>query len=207
MTSLMPAGVSTPQPMGPYVAITGHRPPAVGGYKVPNPIYDSILYGLEAAFQQFKPSYVFTGMALGVDQWAAEVCLNMHIPYVAIIPFEGQDKMWPPHSQAKYHWLLQKAAQKVVVCPGAFEPWKMQKRNEYLINNCHQVVAAWTGAPGGTANCLAYAIKVGKPIHYIQLEPQGMVVGDTPNAAGLHSEKQVDKAAVENKTAKRVIDL
>jgi uncharacterized phage-like protein YoqJ len=203
MTSLAPAGIS--QPQGPYVAITGHRPPAIGGYKTPNPIYDTIVYGLAEAFNTFKPSYVLTGMSLGVDQWAAEICLNMDIPFVAVIPFEGQDKMWPPHSQSKYHWLLQKAVQKIVVSQGAFEPWKMQKRNEYLINNCHQVIAVWNGTPGGTSNCLAYAIKVGKPIYYVPLQPAGMVVGGGDPHAG--TEKPMEKAAVENKTAKRVIDL
>jgi uncharacterized phage-like protein YoqJ len=195
-----------PQPIGPYIAVTGHRPPGVGGYKIPNPIYDAVVYGLAEAFMKFKPSYVFTGMSLGVDQWAAEVCMNMDIPFIAVVPFEGQDSIWPPHSKAKYSWLLSKAAQTIMVSQGGFEPSKMQKRNKWMIDRCHQVVAVYNGSAGGTANCLSYAAEIKRPIYYVPLQPKGMVVGSNPNAG--YPEAQSDtKTAVENKTAKRVIDL
>lgn len=182
MIEMPQAPQSDPTPAAFYVAVTGHRPDKLPdratGYKVPNPYYDIVVKGLVEAFTKFEPDYVLTGMALGVDQWAAEICLNMTIPFVAAIPFEGQEKMWPPHSQAKYHWLLSRAYAKYVICEGGFEPWKMQKRNEWMVDSCHQLVAVWNGSPGGTQNCITYATTKKKAIHYVPLPPTGMSVGE-----------------------------
>lgn len=164
------------------VAVTGHRPDKLPdratGYKIPNPYYDLVVKGLVDAFTLYQPDYVLTGMAIGVDQWAAEICLNMDIPFVAALPFNGQESKWPPHSQAKYHWLLSKAHTRYVICEGTYEPWKMQRRNEWMVDSCHQVVAVWNGTPGGTSNCVAYATSKGKAIHYVPLPPAGMTVGE-----------------------------
>ena len=164
------------------IAVTGHRPDKLPdrqtGYKTPNPYYDLVVKGLVDAFEKFQPDYVLTGMAIGVDQWAAEICVNMDIPFVAALPFAGQEGKWPPHSQAKYHLLLSKAHTRYVICEGGYEGWKMQRRNEWMVDSCHQVVAVWNGSPGGTANCVAYATGVGKPIYYVPLPPAGMAVGE-----------------------------
>ena len=208
MVSLIPPPAPAPPvaAINPIVAVTGHRPPQLGGYKIPNPIYDQVVFGLAAAFEKFKPSIVMTGMALGTDQWAAEVCVNMGIPFAAIIPFNGQEKIWPPQSQAKYHWLLQQAHTRILISSGGFTPSAMQKRNEYMINNCHQVVAAFNGSSGGTANCLAYAFKMGKPVHYVPLTPQGMVVGKDLHSAQ-EAPKETEKLEPTDPKAKRVLDL
>lgn len=169
----------TPEPTAPklVIAVTGHRPDKLGGYNTPNPLYDIVVKGLVDAFTEFKPDYVISGMALGVDQWTAEVCINMQIPFIAALPFRDSEKKWPPKSQAKFHWLLSQAYQKYVICDGGFEPWKMQKRNEWMVDSCHKVVAVWNGTTGGTANCLAYATARGKDIYYVPLPPPGMEVG------------------------------
>lgn len=174
MVSLLPP--ETPAPL--YVAVTGHRPDKLGGWKIPNPMYDLTLMGLYNAFLQLKPTYVITGMSLGVDQWAAELCVNMDIPFVAAVPFNGQDGVWIPAAKAKYQWLLSKAAVKYVICEGGFEGWKMQERNKWMVKSCHRMVAVWNGSSGGTANCLKYAAEVGKPVDYVPLPPAGMEVGE-----------------------------
>jgi uncharacterized phage-like protein YoqJ len=161
-----------------YLAVTGHRPDKLGGYKTPNPTFDLVLKGLYEAFLHFKPAYVLTGMALGTDQWAAELCVTLGIPFVAALPFQNMDAKWPPHSKSKFHWLLERASAKYIICDGEYEPWKMQARNKWMIDNCHQVVAVFNGSKGGTANCIGYAIERGKAIHYVPLPPAGMEVGD-----------------------------
>lgn len=151
------------------VAVTGHRPDKLGGWYQPNPVYNFVVQGLHAAFTELKPSYVITGMALGVDQWAAEVCLNMGIPYVAAIPFEGQDSIWPPHARAKYAYLMKSANAAYVISPGPFEPKKMQLRNEWMVRECQTLVAVWDGSNGGTSNCVGFAQSIGRPIHFVPL--------------------------------------
>lgn len=174
MVSLAPPE-SAPQLV---VAVTGHRPDKLGGYKVPNELYDLVVFGLVKAFEEYKPAYVLTGMSLGVDQWAAEICLNMNIPFVAAVPFDEQDKIWPPHSKAKYQWLLSKAYQVVRVNSGPYSPQKMHARNEWLAKSAHLIVAVWNGSSGGTASCLNAAAAYGKKVHYVPLPPSGMSVGE-----------------------------
>jgi uncharacterized phage-like protein YoqJ len=207
MVSLAPAEAPPPAPQADFlVTVTGHRPDKLGGYKLPNPMYDLVLKGLYDAFLHFKPSYVITGMSLGIDQWAAELCININIPFLAAIPFQGQDSIWPPQSKAKYQWLLTKAAGKYVINEGGFEGWKMQKRNEWMINRSHQVIAAFNGTPGGTANCLGYAAQVGKPVHYIPLPPAGMEVGEFFQKTYGIEQPKAQPAALPN-TGKRVVEI
>jgi len=40
----------------------------------------------------------------------------------------------------------------------------MQKRNECMIDNSDAVIAVWDGAPGGAANPVDYAHKVGRSV-------------------------------------------
>lgn len=153
------------------LSVTGHRPDKLGGYRVPNPTYIHVVNGLRQAFEHYKPDGVIVGMALGVDQWAAELCLTMGIPFHAAIPFEGQESRWPGSSQAKYHWLLSRAASKHIICEGGYHPAKMHTRNAWMVDHSGLLVAAWNGTDGGTAACVGYAQKVKKPIYFIPLDP------------------------------------
>src|SRR6266849_933968 len=96
-------------------AFTGHRPDKLPnketGYKLPNPTYIHICQQLEKVLKELKPEKAISGMALGVDMYAANVCIKLGIPFVAAIPFIGQEKAWPQSSQKTYHLLLGKAAE------------------------------------------------------------------------------------------------
>lgn len=74
------------------IACTGHRPNKIGGYKIPNPTYDFIVESTKKIFDQLKPEYVIVGGALGFDQWTAEVCIQLGIPFHTYVPFIGQEK-------------------------------------------------------------------------------------------------------------------
>jgi hypothetical protein len=45
-------------------------------------------------------------MALGWDQAFAQACVDLEIPFVAAVPFHGQEKRWPRESQKYYNDLL-----------------------------------------------------------------------------------------------------
>jgi uncharacterized phage-like protein YoqJ len=151
------------------VAVTGHRPDKLGGWSQPNPVYDFVVKGITAALKELNPTHVITGMALGVDQWAAEICLDLGIPYIAAIPFEGQDSVWPPHARAKYAYLMKNAHASYLISPGPFEPRKMQIRNEWMVCSCQTLVAVWDGSSGGTSKCVGFAQSIGKPIYFVPL--------------------------------------
>jgi len=152
------------------VSITGHRPDKLGGYKIPNPIYNSVIAGLDAAFEKLKPDFVITGMALGVDQWAAELCIKKKIKFIAAIPFNGQESVWPLHAQTKYSDILSKAHGAYVISPGAYSSQKMHARNEWMVDSSDVLAAVWDGTPGGTGSCVEYAKTKGRKIHWVQFE-------------------------------------
>lgn len=151
------------------IAFTGHRPEKIGGFKLPNPTYIKICRAIDAKLKELKPEKVISGMALGVDQIAAFIAYQLDIPFIAAIPFKGQESKWPLVSQQTYHKLLKLAVGQVIVSEGGYSPEKMQIRNEWMVNHSDQLIAIWDGTAGGTANCVAYAEKVKKPI--IRINP------------------------------------
>lgn len=144
---------------------TGHRPDKLGGYG--EEVHDLLV---DLALDFFttgggnKVSKVISGMALGWDQALADAAVRMNIPLVAAIPFEGQESRWPAVSRGRFNWLRSRAAEEVIVSEGGYAAWKMQVRNEWMVNNSDAVVALWNGTNGGTANCVRYAQRKDKPI-------------------------------------------
>ena len=153
------------------VAFTAHRPNKLGGYNLPNPTYIYVCQQIEKILKELNPEKVISGMALGGDQWAANIAIKFNIPFIAAIPFEGQEKAWPEASQKTYHRLLSKAAKKVIVCEGEYARNKMQVRNEWMVNNSDILIGIWDGTPGGTGNCINYAKSINKKIIYINPKP------------------------------------
>lgn len=149
------------------VAFTGHRPDKLGGYKLPNDTYIRVCQKIDAALKELKPEKVITGMALGVDQWAASIAHKLKIPFLAAIPFEGQEKAWPEASQKTYRLLRKLAAEEVIVSQGGYSADKMQVRNIWMVDNCTKLIAVWDGTKGGTGNCVEYAKSVNREIYYI----------------------------------------
>ncbi len=140
------------------VAATGHRPKSLpSGYNLA-PLIALAKPWLAAR----KPDTLLTGMALGWDQAVAMAAMDLGIPVHAYIPHVGQADKWPMHSQVAYQNLLLKCATRKVVSPGEYEPWKMQARNEAMVDDADLVLALWNGEEkGGTYNCVKYALGKG----------------------------------------------
>jgi len=149
------------------VAFTGHRPEKLGGYKLPNDTYIRVCQKIDAALKELKPEKVITGMALGVDQWAASIAHKLGIPFLAAIPFEGQENAWPESSRVTYRLLRKLAAEEVIVSQGGYSVDKMQVRNIWMVDNCTNLIAVWDGTKGGTGNCVEYAKSANREIYYI----------------------------------------
>lgn len=159
--------------MNAILAFTGHRPHKLGGY-------DAITQGklLALAIEFLRPrrdsiAWCNVGMALGWDQAVARACVELDIHFNACVPFEGQESHWPATSQKEYHRLLGEATIIVNVCEPGYAVWKMQKRNEYMVDNAHALVSLWDGTSGGTANCVRYAESKGKRVRNLWLEWNG----------------------------------
>ena len=152
------------------VSFSGHRPDKLGGYKLPNPTYLYVCQQLESILKDLKPEKAISGMALGFDQYAANVCIKLSIPFIAAVPFLGQEKAWPQASQDAYHRLLAKATEVVIVSEGGYAAWKMQTRNQWMTDRADKVIACFDGTTGGTYNCVQYAKQLGKEI--IVIDPK-----------------------------------
>lgn len=94
----------------------------------------------------------------------AEAALELDIPLVATIPFEGQEGRWSKDQRARFQRFRAAAAGVVVVCEGGFSAASMNRRNEWMVDNSSLVLALWSGKPGGTNNCIEYARKQGARI-------------------------------------------
>lgn len=149
------------------VAFTGHRPDKLGGYTLPNPTYLRVSSKIDQELRKLQPDTVISGMALGVDQWAAYIAHKLGIPFIAAIPFINQECKWPEKSQKTYHQLLRLASEKIIVSPGGYSAAKMQIRNQWMVDHCDILIAIWDQSPGGTGNCINYAQSIEKEIIFI----------------------------------------
>ncbi len=150
------------------VAFTGHRPDKLGGYKLPNPTYIRVCKEIDRLLRELKPEKVITGMALGIDQWAAMIAHKLGIPFLAAIPFEKQENKWPEESQKTWRLLRKLASEEVIISPGGYSAEKMQARNQWMVDHCDKLIAIYNGdKTGGTANCINYAQSIEKEIIFI----------------------------------------
>ncbi len=149
------------------IGVTGPRPQNLWGWNVPNPIYDYVKLELTKKLIALKPTKVISGMALGVDTLVVELCIELNIPFIAAVPFKGQESKWNKELQDKYKELLSKALEIVIVSDGGYSIDKMQIRNKWIVDNSDLIIGVWNGSPGGTANCVRYIKEVNKPIEII----------------------------------------
>ena len=81
--------------------------------------------------------------------------------------------MWPKESQDRYKNLILRSEKVVTVCEGGYAAFKMQMRNcamiDRLLNEEDRLVSCWDGSPGGTGNCVQYALKQNKKM--IRIDP------------------------------------
>ncbi|MBE9053663.1 DUF1273 family protein [Nostocales cyanobacterium LEGE 11386] len=152
------------------IAGTGHRPEKLGGYS--NKVFTRLVALCQASLERLQPDQVISGMALGFDQALATAAIELNIPLIAAIPFEGQECKWNHNDQVRYDHLLMCSTRIICVdkmgryadSNSGYSAVKMQKRNEYMIDNCTKVLALYDGSSGGTGNCIKYAKSQNKPV-------------------------------------------
>lgn len=165
--------------LGVIVAFSGHRPEKLGGYG-DTPLQRAIVAALRKRLVELRPALAISGMALGVDTWAAQLCIELGIPFDAYVPFNGQESKWPKTSQAEYLTLLRKA-RRVRVIADRYSTAAFQRRNEAMVDDCDALIAVWDGSSGGTANCYNYAARVKqireklRPLTIDRIDPRTLI--------------------------------
>ena len=137
---------------------TGHR-------ELLHPI-EMVEAGVRRYLSEVRPTEVITGMAIGFDQLVADVCAQLGVPFIAAVPFEGQESIWPTHAKVRFYNLLLKAKEVVVVSPGRYEAWKMLQRNCWIVDHSNTLLAYMEPGTiaGGTFHCWNYAKTKNVPI-------------------------------------------
>ena len=170
------------------IVITGHRPHRLGGW-YSNYLHERVRNYMTDWFQRVlrkEPNIeVITGMALGTDQWAAQIALDLGIPFHAYIPGPDHGSRWNDWNFSTYKELLSWAqtsrevseyVQEVsdvddpdiewTTCSitGKKQPGHprsygdmMQRRNIAMAADADVCLAIWDGTrSGGTYNMLAH---------------------------------------------------
>ncbi len=150
------------------IAGSGHRPDKLGGY---DPLTTRRVLALAtSALKHWKPTLVISGMAQGWDMALAQAAINLGIPFDAYVPFKGQENVWPSATRLYYRELLKRARKVHVITEGGYTKVAMQIRNQCMVDDCELLLTLWNGSNGGTANCIAYAMFMGRS--YVNLWPQ-----------------------------------
>ena len=149
------------------VCFTGHRPEKLTRSQ------EQIIAELERAIRQaISDGYrVFvSGMAPGVDIWAAEIVIRIRnegadIKLICASPFEGFEKRWSSW-EARYNAIMDNCDLKLFICKRNVRGVH-QIRNEWMVNHSARVIAVYNGQKSGTKNTIDYANHVGVPVVYI----------------------------------------
>ena len=141
---------------------SGHRPDKLGGYDkaAQRIVYHTALYALLDS----NPKWIISGMALGWDQALAYAAVQLGIPFVAAIPFEGMENKWVESSRNFYNKLRSLAKKEIIVSEGEYSAEKMQLRNVWMADHCQFAIVLWDGSSGGTGNFIKYAQEIDLPI-------------------------------------------
>ena len=142
---------------------------AKGCIKLKEKIKDEIEKVIKKGYTNF-----ISGMALGVDLWAAEAVLELKEKYPEIelycaIPYKGQSITWEQNYRDRYMTCIHKCKKYVVISP-FYAKDCFFKRNMYMVDNSSLVIAVSDNPPtGGTAHTINYARKNNKEIIMIEI--------------------------------------
>ncbi|MFI3323375.1 MAG: SLOG family protein [Rikenellaceae bacterium] len=150
------------------VAFTGNR-----SLIPPSNIYSDDLEGviraslhdlLEQAYCAGKRIFL-SGGAVGFDLMAAEEVVALRLQYhdvqlVLVTPFDGQDAKYPERDKELYASLLSEA-DRVVRIAESYSLGAYHQRNEYLVENCGELIAYSSGKGRGTVSTMRRAVKRG----------------------------------------------
>lgn len=151
---------------------TGHRPEKL---KVPESV---VISELEKEIRQAIAdgfSVFISGMARGVDIWAAEIVLKLRdggeaIKLICACPYQGFEREWQQSWQDRCHAILTTADLVRFICP-EYGRTCFQRRNEWMVDHVARVIAVWNGQPSGTKNTIIYAMRTNVPVLVAKINP------------------------------------
>ncbi len=150
------------------LGVTGHRPSRLAMRRSQQPLLT--LFAADM-LREFGPAKVITGMQCGWDLAVARACVDLKVPFIAAIPWDGFNAEWSAEDRYLFEELLRRC-EEAHYCypPGEYNPKKLHGRNKWIVENSNQMLALWDGYDdGGTASCVRYAQKQGRLVTNVWL--------------------------------------
>lgn len=151
------------------VCFTGHRPEKLtrSEERIKQSLEKEIRHAVADGLTVF-----ITGMARGVDIWAAQIVLKLrneeyNVKLMCACPYNGFECGWNREWQVQYKEILSSADFVQYICAG-YSCSCFQIRNEWMVNHAAKVIAVFNGEKSGTKNTIDYAARVGVPIVLIE---------------------------------------
>lgn len=152
---------------------TGHRPKSLPfGYNEEEAsckeLKELLSENIERQITENGVAHFISGMAMGVDIFAAEAVLKLRKKYPQIklecaIPCETQANKWSEGWRNRYFDIIHRS-DVAKTLQTHYTPDCMMKRNKYMVDNSDVVIAVWNGLKSGTGNTVNYAVKSGKKV-------------------------------------------
>lgn len=145
-----------------HCCFTGHRPEKLSISETEaRPLLEkAINTAIENGFTTF-----ITGMAQGIDIWAAEIVLqkrnhNAALHLICAVPHPGFENKRSEYEKERYMHIIQNADYAATISDHYFRAC-YQRRNEFMVDHSNLVIAVWNGTPSGTKNTIDYANRKG----------------------------------------------
>ncbi|GAA2640213.1 MULTISPECIES: hypothetical protein [Streptomyces] len=151
------------------IGVTGHR-------ALPDSVLGRVESGLRAVLSGHDgPLEALSSLAEGADQLFAAIALEYGADLTVVIPSGDYEAAFEDaEALARYRGLKNRAAQEVRMDFARSTDEAYYAAGTYIADSCDRLVAVWDGQParghGGTAEIVAYARALGKPVTVIWRE-------------------------------------
>ena len=151
------------------ISFTGYRPEKLPFFGEDDPMCIDLKQRLSEQIGKLindGADEFYTGMALGVDTWAAEAVLehkkaHPEIKLIAVLPCPEQADNWTAADKVRYGTILEQCDKTMTISPH-YDKNCMLKRNRALVELCDVLVAVYDGKRGGTQYTVNFAKSNGK---------------------------------------------
>jgi uncharacterized phage-like protein YoqJ len=136
--------------------ITGHREEKLESYGYDANFYYTHINRLVWSLMENQGvSLAYSGMASGIDLIFCEACIIHKLPFIACVPFEGQEDYMTKDTQTKRARMLKEAKEIKKV------------KNSWMVENCDVAICVWDGNKGGTHNVVQQLVEKKKNFYWI----------------------------------------
>lgn len=147
---------------------TGHRPNKLDYSE--GEIKSLLEMAIDNAISDGYVTFI-TGMAEGVDIWAAEIVLekkkdNKDLHLICAVPHPGFEKRRSKYETERYENIINNADYVTTISDNYYRAC-YQKRNIWMVNHSSLVIAVFNGTASGTKNTVDYARK--SDVHVVNI--------------------------------------